>query len=98
MGSSWYSKFADSFSDLAKAGLWGVEGFSSEISPENHLLIHELAQKHGLEMTAGSDSHGTLKVYAHLGDVHNHKTAEYEELSLWANLGTGLSDALREGL
>ena len=50
--------------ELAAAGLWGIEAFSSEIDGENHAIIADLALQHGLVMTAGSDNHGSLKVRA----------------------------------
>ncbi len=47
--------------DLVKDGLWGLEAVSSEVNEENHGIIAELAEKNGLQMTGGSDNHGTLK-------------------------------------
>ncbi len=47
---------------LAEGGLWGIEAYSSEISEENHDAIAELAAVNNLQVTGGSDNHGTLKV------------------------------------
>jgi len=51
-----------------------VRRYSSEIDAENHLIIERLTKENGLVMTGGSDNHGSLKVYAKLGDVHRHGT------------------------
>ncbi len=47
---------------LRDAGLWGIEGFSSEVNSDNHKTIAALATQHNLVVTGGSDNHGTLKV------------------------------------
>ena len=45
LGKTWHEKFGADVGRLAtEAALWGIEGFSSEISPENHILIEELAK------------------------------------------------------
>lgn len=77
------------------AGLWGLEAYSSEIDEDNHAFIHQLASENGLQMTGGSDNHGTLKVYAQLGDVHRNGTPEYPQLETWSKGGTSKSDYLR---
>ncbi|EGD79625.1 hypothetical protein PTSG_10473 [Salpingoeca rosetta] len=87
LGSKWKTVFVDKVGDLAAAGLWGIEAFSSEIDEENHAIIAGLAQKYNLVMTAGSDNHGSLKIYAHLGEVKRHGTAAYAELEYWARHG-----------
>ncbi len=48
--------------DLAAAGLWGIEAFSSEISESSHEAIASFAAANNLQLTGGSDNHGTLKV------------------------------------
>lgn len=97
LGKTWHAKFGADVGRLAKeAGLWGIEGFSSEISPENHLLIEELATANGLVMTGGSDNHGTLKSYAKLGDVHRHGTDLYSALEAWARNGASKSQRLHD--
>eukprot|EP00050_Salpingoeca_kvevrii_P021872 m.116934 g.116934 ORF g.116934 m.116934 type:complete len:418 (-) comp9513_c0_seq1:376-1629(-) len=97
LGSDWYAKFGPHFAALAAEGLWGIEAFSSEISAEDHLRIHELAKDNNLQITGGSDNHGTLKVYAKLGDVHRDGAEVYEQLSFWAANGQYRSDSLSHG-
>lgn len=53
-----------SLADLKTGGLWGIEAFSSEIDSDNHSKIVALAIANGLQVTGGSDNHGTLKVRA----------------------------------
>lgn len=62
MGADWYQKYASKVPELASAGLYGIEAFSSEISEENHELIKKVAIQNDLELTGGSDNHGNLKV------------------------------------
>eukprot|EP00054_Salpingoeca_dolichothecata_P014480 m.81844 g.81844 ORF g.81844 m.81844 type:complete len:141 (+) comp21011_c0_seq1:1169-1591(+) len=97
LGSSWYDRFSPLVPELAKAGLWGLEAFSSEINLENHLKIHQLADDNHLAITGGSDNHGTLKTYAKLGDVHRDGTDTYEQLSLWAGDGLAKSNKVSAG-
>ena len=47
---------------MADGGLWGIEAYSSEVSEENHNAIMEFAAQNHLQLTGGSDNHGTLKV------------------------------------
>lgn len=53
--------------ELKKHGLVGIETLYSENSPEEEERTKELAKKHGLFMTGGSDFHGTTKPYIQLG-------------------------------
>eukprot|EP01147_Barroeca_monosierra_P007283 gene7283-7668_t len=92
LGSAWKEKVGD----LVSAGLWGIEAFSSEIDEENHDIISNLANKYDLVMTAGSDNHGTLKIYAHLGEVKRHGTAAYADLEYWARYGLRQSKQLHD--
>ena len=96
LGKSWPAKFLPTFDDLVAAGLWGIEGYSSEIDAANHLLIEDLANHHHLKMTGGSDNHGTLKVYAKLGDVHRHGTDLYSALEEWARDGQVRSERMHD--
>ena len=96
LGTTWATKFGPSIKALAAGGLWGIEGFSSEISAENHLLIEDLANENGLAMTGGSDNHGTLKSYAKLGDVHRHGTDLYAALEAWARDGPAQTQRLHD--
>eukprot|EP00501_MAST-03F_sp_TOSAG23-6_P002088 GSMAST32.ASY1.ANO1.2181.1 assembled CDS len=87
LGSNWELKFAPSLSQLKKIGLWGIEAFSSEINENNNKRLVELAKQLGLEITGGSDSHGTLKPYATLGSVWHTSSIEpeqrYSGVQLW---------------
>merc|ERR1712146_140493 len=95
LGSSWPDKFAPRVEDLAAAGLWGIEAFSSEIDADNHALIAELAKRHHLVMTGGSDNHGSLKIYARLGDVHRADSEAYKQLEYWFRTGLKASTKVR---
>ena len=52
---------------LKKHGLWGVEAWHSEYSPADERYCVELAARHGLVCTGGSDYHGTVKPRVQLG-------------------------------
>jgi len=47
--------------DWAALGLGGVEAVYSRYSPEDRAELAELARRHGLAVTGGSDHHGTYK-------------------------------------
>jgi len=47
--------------DLAEAGLAGLECYYSRYSPEERRGLAELAKRHGLVATGGSDFHGKFK-------------------------------------
>lgn len=95
LGADWADKFGPRIADLAAAGLWGIEAFSSEISESSHEAIASFAAANNLQLTGGSDNHGTLKAYARLGDVHRVETVEYPKLSLWTGFGSKQSVSLR---
>ena len=62
LGPDWLDRFATKLADLKAAGLWGIEGYSSEVDATNHDAIVKLAGVFKLVVTGGSDNHGTLKV------------------------------------
>jgi hypothetical protein len=47
--------------ELAAAGLEGVECYYGRYSPEDRAALAEMAKRHGLVATGGSDFHGTFK-------------------------------------
>jgi predicted metal-dependent phosphoesterase TrpH len=98
LGSDWHARFEPQLAALKEGGLWGIEGYSSEISEENHELIHAMALKNGLQETGGSDNHGTLKPYAKLGKVYramNQDDPPYFKVDTWRHGSAVLSKALR---
>ncbi len=48
-------------SELADAGLAGVEAYYGRYSPEERAGLVDMAHRHGLVATGGSDHHGTFK-------------------------------------
>jgi hypothetical protein len=62
LGPDWLDKFATKLADLKAAGLWGIEGYSSEVDMDNHFAIEKMASAFKLVVTGGSDNHGSLKV------------------------------------
>jgi 3',5'-nucleoside bisphosphate phosphatase len=60
--------------DLASQGLSGVEAIYGRYTPEDRDGLAELARRHGLVVTGGSDHHGTykpdLQVGVGRGDLH----------------------------
>jgi predicted metal-dependent phosphoesterase TrpH len=55
---------ADDIAALAEAGLDGIEVFYPSHSSEQRAFYRELAQRHGLLITGGSDSHGPHQAFA----------------------------------
>jgi predicted metal-dependent phosphoesterase TrpH len=47
--------------ELAAAGLSGLEALYGRYSPEERAGLAEVARRHGLVATGGSDHHGTFK-------------------------------------
>jgi predicted metal-dependent phosphoesterase TrpH len=47
--------------ELAGAGLSGLEAFYGRYSPEERAGLADVAERHGLVTTGGSDYHGTFK-------------------------------------
>ena len=56
-----FSELDDLLSKLKEYGLMGLECFYSKHSPEETTIYLELARKHGLYISAGSDFHGNNK-------------------------------------
>jgi 3',5'-nucleoside bisphosphate phosphatase len=55
---------AEDIAAMAAAGLDGIEVFYPSHSAEQRAFYHELAQRHGLLITGGSDSHGPQQALA----------------------------------
>jgi hypothetical protein len=53
--------------ELLEAGLPAIEAYHSDHSPEQTELYLELAKRHGLLVTGGSDYHGAAKPGLALG-------------------------------
>jgi predicted metal-dependent phosphoesterase TrpH len=53
--------------ELCDAGLNALEAYHSDHSPEQTALYLQLAARHGLKVTGGSDFHGAVKPEIHLG-------------------------------
>ena len=83
LGPGWLERLQRTLPGLVAAGLWGLETFSAEIDEDAHAVLASLVRKHGLRMTGGSDSHGRLKVYAHLGTLRRADGLDYEALQAW---------------
>lgn len=62
-----WSVLADWIGELARFGLRAVEVYHSDHSPENVSYYKELAGRHGLGITGGSDFHGANKPKIVLG-------------------------------
>lgn len=52
----------DTFAELTDAGLFGIEVFHRDHSPEQRARLTELAARHGLAILGSSDYHGTGKL------------------------------------
>ncbi len=53
--------------ELRDAGLAAIEAYHSDHTPEQTALYLELAHRHGLQVTGGSDFHGAVKPDVNLG-------------------------------
>src|SRR5205823_12603397 len=53
--------------ELAGLGLAGAEAVYGRYSPEERQLVADLARRHGLVVTGGSDYHGTYKPDLQIG-------------------------------
>lgn len=82
MGSS---ELAGAVGELVAAGLSGLEALYASYRPDQRAMLCDLAQRHGLVATGGSDYHGTVKeglrVGSGRGDLHvpERVLAELEE-------------------
>ena len=79
----WQNKLDSLLTSLTKQGLTHIEAFSSEISTTAHKIIAAAAQKFGLTMTGGSDSHGDNKPYAILGQLWSSMASAYSAVHAW---------------
>jgi predicted metal-dependent phosphoesterase TrpH len=55
------SALSAAVAELAEAGLVGIEATYGRYSPDERAALAELARRHGLVATGGSDYHGTVK-------------------------------------
>ena len=65
-------------SELKEMGIQGVEVFYSEHTPEQTRLFAELAQRHNLLLTGGSDFHGTIQPHIAIGSGKGDLFVPYE--------------------
>jgi 3',5'-nucleoside bisphosphate phosphatase len=57
--------------ELCEAGLKAIEAYHSDHGPQETCMYLELARKHGLLVTGGSDFHGAIKPEIRLGTGYN---------------------------
>jgi hypothetical protein len=66
--------------ELCKAGLTAIEAYHTDHSPEDTRLYLDLAERHGLLVTGGSDFHGLAKPGLELGTGREHNLQIPEDL------------------
>ena len=71
-------QFDELISELKEMGIQGVEVFYSEHTPEQTRLFAELAQRHNLLLTGGSDFHGTIQPHIAIGSGKGDLFVPYE--------------------
>ena len=71
-------QFDDLIAGLKKMGILGVEVFYPEHSPEQTHLFAELAQRHQLVQTGGTDFHGTIHPEVKIGSGKGDLFVPYE--------------------
>ena len=68
------TELAGAVAELAEAGFAGIEAVYGRYRPDERAALAQLAQRHGLVATGGSDYHGTVKadlaVGTGQGDLH----------------------------
>jgi predicted metal-dependent phosphoesterase TrpH len=68
------TELAGAVAELAEAGFAGIEAVYGRYRPDERVALAQLAQRHGLVATGGSDYHGTVKtdlaVGTGQGDLH----------------------------
>ncbi len=64
--------------NLKKAGIQGVEVYYSEHTPDQTRLYAELAKRHNLLMTGGSDFHGAIQPEIEMGSGHGDLIVPFE--------------------
>jgi len=72
------SEVAPLFTRLKKIGIQGVEVYYPEHTAGQTRLFAELAQRHGLLMTGGSDFHGTIQPEIEIGSGRGDLDVPYE--------------------
>ncbi len=55
------TELASAVAELAEAGFAGIEAVYGRYKPDERVALAQLAQRHGLVATGGSDYHGTVK-------------------------------------
>ena len=76
-----YSKenqFDELIGNLKNAGIQGLEVYYSEHTPDQTRLFAELAHRHGLLMTGGSDFHGDIQPEVEMGSGKGDLVVPYE--------------------
>ncbi len=71
-------QFDELFTGLKEMGLQGVEVIYSEHTPEQTRLFAELAQRHNLLQTGGTDFHGTIQPHIAIGSGKGDLFVPYE--------------------
>ena len=71
-------QFDDLIAGLKKMGILGVEVFYPEHTPEQTHLFAELAQRHHLKLTGGTDFHGTIHPEVKIGSGKGDLFVPYE--------------------
>jgi 3',5'-nucleoside bisphosphate phosphatase len=61
------AELAEAVAELAEIGFAGIEAVYGRYSPEQRAYLGELAQRHDLVATGGSDYHGTVKADLSVG-------------------------------
>ncbi len=68
------TELAGAVAELAEAGFAGIEAVYGRYRPDERVALAQLAQRHGLVATGGSDYHGTVKADLAIGtgqgDLH----------------------------
>jgi predicted metal-dependent phosphoesterase TrpH len=71
-------QFDNLITGLKQMGIQGVEVYYSEHTPEQTRLFAELAQRHKLLMTGGSDFHGAIQPEIEMGSGKGNLHVPYE--------------------
>jgi 3',5'-nucleoside bisphosphate phosphatase len=61
------TELSSAVAELAADGLGGIEAYYGRYSPDERRALADLAQRHGLVATGGSDYHGTVKADLSVG-------------------------------
>jgi predicted metal-dependent phosphoesterase TrpH len=85
-------QFDQLFAALKDMGIQGVEVYYSEHTPEQTRLFAELAQRHGLFMTGGTDFHGAIQPDIEMGSGAGNLFVPYELYEKLIRHGSKRSD------